>query len=67
MVPDSRILIETDSPFLTPYPHRGGRNEPAYVALVAERIAALRRMPLDTFADLTMANGLRLFAISSQS
>jgi TatD DNase family protein len=67
MVPDSRILIETDAPFLTPHPHRGGRNEPAFVALVAERIAALRQMPTEAFADLTLANGLRLFAISPQS
>ena len=62
MVPDDKILIETDAPFLTPHPHgRRDRNEPAYVALVAQRIAALRRMDDEAFADLSTQNGLRLF------
>lgn len=60
-VPVERILIETDGPFLTPHPHRGKRNEPAYVALVAERIAALHQMDTDEFANITTANGIRLF------
>ena len=42
MVPLDRLLIETDSPFLAPVPHRGNRNEPANVVRVAEAIAALR-------------------------
>ncbi|MEZ4516228.1 MAG: TatD family hydrolase [Chloroflexota bacterium] len=46
-VPIDRLLVETDSPFLTPQPYRGKRNEPGYVYYVAERIAALRSMPLE--------------------
>ena len=46
-LPLDRIVIETDSPYLAPHPHRGRRNESAYVALVAERIAALKEIDLD--------------------
>lgn len=60
-VPLDRMLIETDGPFLTPHPHRGQRNEPAYVHLVAERLAALRNVELEEFADQTTANAVRLF------
>ncbi|MDZ4762973.1 MAG: TatD family hydrolase [Chloroflexota bacterium] len=62
-VPLDRILIETDAPFLTPTPHRGQRNEPAYVALVAERLATLCQIPLAVLADATTANAIRLFAL----
>lgn len=62
-VPADKIVIETDAPFLTPSPHRGERNEPAFVALVAERIAALRRMETEAFAALTTANAERLFGL----
>lgn len=63
MVPDDKIVIETDGPFLTPQEHRGKRNEPAYVALVADRIAALRQMTTEAFAEMSTQNGLRLFGI----
>jgi len=63
LVPAERILIETDAPFLTPHPHRGKRNEPAYVPLVAERLAALRGVSLADFATQSTQNGLRLFAL----
>lgn len=63
-VPDNRILVETDGPFLTPQPHRGKRNEPAYVALVAERLAALRNVAPEDFAAQTTANARALFALS---
>lgn len=59
--PLDRILVETDAPFLTPHPHRGERNEPAYVALVAERIAALHRMDTVAFAEHSTQNAFRLF------
>lgn len=66
-VPKDRILIETDGPFLPPHPHRGKRNEPAYVALVAARIAGLHLMDSDTFAELSTANGQRLFRLERDS
>jgi TatD DNase family protein len=61
MVPSDRLLIETDCPFLAPMPHRGQRNEPAYVANVAARIAELRTATVESIADLTTANARRLF------
>ncbi len=62
-VPLDRILIETDGPFLTPAPHRGKRNEPAYVTLVAERLASLKTIPLEQLAAVTTANAERLFRL----
>ena len=62
-LPLDRLLVETDCPFLSPHPHRGKRNEPAYVRLVAECIAALREMTLDALAEATTANARRLFAL----
>jgi len=60
-LPLERLLVETDCPFLAPHPHRGKRNEPAYVRLVAERIAALKGVPLAEVAEATTANAQRLF------
>ena len=62
--PLDRLLIETDSPFLAPKPHRGKRNEPAYVRHVAEKVAELRNMPLDDVITATGENATRLFGIS---
>jgi TatD DNase family protein len=64
-LPLDRLLVETDCPFLAPHPHRGERNEPAYVRLVAERVAALRGMALDDLASATTANARRLFGLSN--
>lgn len=61
MVPLDRLLVETDSPFLAPVPHRGTRNEPARVVHVAEAIAALRNTTTDTVAAATQENFQRLF------
>lgn len=62
-VPDDRILVETDAPFLTPHPYRGKRNEPAYVAYVAERLAKERGGETAVFARQTTANARRLFSV----
>jgi TatD DNase family protein len=60
--PLDRLLTETDSPYLTPHPHRGKRNEPAYVRLVAEQLAALRGEPLAAVAAQLWKNAERIFA-----
>lgn len=64
-LPLDRLLVETDCPYLTPHPHRGKRNEPAYVHLVAEQIAALRGIPVDALAQATTANAQRLFDLEA--
>ncbi len=56
-----RILIETDSPYLTPAPNRGKRNEPAYVRFVAQKIAEILEIPFEKVAEITAANTRRLF------
>jgi TatD DNase family protein len=60
-VPLERMLVETDSPYLTPVPHRGKRNEPAYVRLVAETIARIKNLSLEQVAAVTKANTRALF------
>jgi TatD DNase family protein len=60
-VPLDRILIETDAPFLAPHPHRGKRNEPAYVRLIADKIALLHSCSLERIAAVTSENARRLF------
>lgn len=61
MVPEDRLLIETDSPFLAPVPHRGGRNEPAHVVRVAEVIAGLRGTTAEAVGQAALGNFRRLF------
>ena len=61
IVPDDRILVETDSPFLTPVPHRGKRNEPAFVTHTASYVAELRGVSLELLASQTVANTRRFF------
>ncbi len=61
LVPDDRLLVETDAPYLAPVPHRGRRNEPAYVPATAARLAELRDTSADRIAELTTANAVRLF------
>lgn len=63
MVPDDRILIETDSPYLAPVPKRGKKNQPAYVRYVAEFLAQLRGTSVEEFAAITCANYYRLFKL----
>jgi TatD DNase family protein len=61
--PADRLLVETDSPYLSPHPHRGRTNEPARVALTAARLAEVRGMPVDALAAVTTANACRLFGL----
>lgn len=62
-IPMDRLLIETDSPYLTPVPHRGKRNDPSLVRLVAERIAQIRGISFEELAQITADNGKTLFHI----
>lgn len=67
MCPQDRLLIETDSPYLTPSPFRGQRNEPSHVALVAARLAQEIGLSLSEAAELTTRNACRCFALDEQS
>ena len=60
-VPDDRLLVETDSPYLAPVPLRGQTNEPAFVVHTARFLADLRHIPLERLAALTFANAVTLF------
>ena len=60
-VPQDKMLIETDSPYLAPVPFRGKSNQPAYVVHVAEKIAELRDIELEKVAELTTENYFNLF------
>jgi TatD DNase family protein len=62
-VPLESILVETDSPYLAPVPHRGKTNEPANVRFVAEQLAQIKQLPLETIAAATSDNFRRLFRI----
>jgi TatD DNase family protein len=62
-IPLDRMFVETDSPYLTPVPHRGKRNEPAYVRLVAEAVAGVREITLQQVAHTTTRNVRQLFRI----
>lgn len=64
-VPLDRLLIETDAPYLAPVPHRGRRNEPAWVRVVADTVAAVRGETFDTVAAATAENARRLFRLSA--
>ena len=61
LAPAERILVETDAPFLAPHPHRGQRNEPAYVRYIAEQIAQVRGVGLERIAGQTTHNANVLF------
>lgn len=60
-LPLGSLLVETDSPYLAPEPHRGRKNEPAFTALVAQKIAALKQIPIEEVQQITTRNFLGLF------
>ncbi|MEM1056887.1 MAG: TatD family hydrolase [Bacteroidota bacterium] len=62
-VPLDRLVLETDAPYLAPTPHRGKRNEPSYVRLVAERLALLRGQSVEEIEEATSANARALFSL----
>lgn len=62
-IPLDRILTETDSPYLTPSPHRGTRNESAYIPIIAQKIAEIKEISIDKVAMVTTNNALKLFRI----
>jgi TatD DNase family protein len=57
------IILETDSPYLTPVPHRGKQNEPSYIPLVAERLAEIKQVSVSKVAKITTENACNLFGI----
>jgi TatD DNase family protein len=61
--PLDRLLLETDGPYLAPVPHRGQRNEPAFVTHVAARVAAVRGIPVDELIAVTGQNARRVFQL----
>ena len=63
MVPLNRILIETDSPYMSPVPLRGKRNDSRNVFYIAEKLAQIKGMTTEELARLTMENGKSLFGI----
>jgi TatD DNase family protein len=58
----SHLVLETDSPYLAPAPHRGKRNEPSYIPLIANRVAELKKIPVEEVMEKTTANAKKLFA-----
>ena len=63
-VPEDRLVVETDCPYVPPAPHRGKRNEPAYVALTVEHVAGLRGADPETLSDTLTSNATKLFRIT---
>ena len=66
-LPVDRLLVETDAPYLSPVPHRGKRNEPAFVAATAAAVAALKGLQAEELGEITSANFFRLFGKTSPS
>lgn len=67
MVPLNRLLIETDCPYLAPIPHRGRRNEPAFVPYVAAKLAEIKQLSVEEVAHATTENFFRLFSKADKS
>ena len=65
-LPLERILIETDCPYMAPEPYRGRRNDSRFVPLVAQRLAQIKGLPVETVAAATSENAMRLFRITDE-
>lgn len=64
-IPDDRLLLETDAPYLAPHPFRGKRNEPSYLGRIAETLAEIRGASLEQIAKITWENACRFFNLSA--
>ena len=62
-IPLDRILLETDSPYLTPVPFRGKRNESSYIPYIAEKLAAIKGIDIEEVAEVTSGNAVKLFRL----
>jgi TatD DNase family protein len=67
IVPDDRLMIETDAPYLAPEPYRGRRNEPAFVRRTLEILAQIRGANPDTLGSKTADNAIRLFRLPPEA
>jgi TatD DNase family protein len=70
VIPDlepGSLLMETDSPYLAPVPHRGKRNEPSYIPIIAEKVGLLKKVTIEELASLTTRNAMRLFNYKTPS
>ncbi|GHV55627.1 TatD family hydrolase [Bacteroidia bacterium] len=63
LAPLERIVLETDAPYLAPVPYRGKRNEPAYVAEIAKKLAEVYGVPVETIAEITTQNAMKLWKL----
>jgi len=62
-IPLDKLLIETDSPYLTPHPYRGKRNEPAYCKLVLDKMSELSNMKKEELENIVLENSIKLFGL----
>ncbi|MFL5612611.1 MAG: TatD family hydrolase [Gemmatimonadaceae bacterium] len=67
LVPDDRLLVESDAPYLAPVPNRGKRNEPAWVAFTTARLAIARQIPIHVLGPIIASNARRLFALPASN
>lgn len=63
-IPDDKILLETDSPYLAPTPHRGEKNEPKYIPLIAEELSKIKDKSIEEIARITTENAIKIFNIT---
>ena len=60
-----RIVLKTDSPYLAPVPHRGKRNQPSYIPLIAQKVADIRKISLEELQEITTKNSQQIFSLPS--